>query len=400
MKKEIKNVTINAYVKDVENGKLSLDVSVQRGDDKWTTAQRSKLVEAVLKDYPIPPICIATFEGKKIVYDGLQRTTALRKFCNDVFALESVDAVWCGKNFSELDEEDKKKFLEYELTFMDAGEVSAEELTELFLNLNNGTALTKTQKTRGHLGHTVAEWAKKMCSQPLFTKLAKLTEAQLKADAPLECLLQGILLIHGCLGNSDGERFEWKNISRDEVQKYSAEVLAKASASELEEYAQVIEYLNTADVTNNYEKTFIPSLIVLGKYAMLSGVSNEEFNHYVEHLRNNLPKGYGIFKGAGSVSKAKTVGKIKVLIDDFNEKFPDVKKPEINLDSSRKKATKKTSKKEEDAVIKKDATVEASNGVADTDVNSDASIRVEEDVADTASEETLEKLSQKIQVVG
>lgn len=341
MKNVMVETTTKEYLEEVKNGGISLDVCIQRGDNKWTLMQKCSLVESILKGFVIPPIYTASYEGTKVVVDGLQRTTAIKGFCNNEYALEGVEDSFSGKKFNDLDSNSKQRICEYKLSVVDGGDVSEEELSEMFLRLNNGSALTKTQKTRGHLGCAVASWSKEMCEHPLFTKLASYTEKQLKDDAPLECLLQGILLIHGCLGDSNGNMYEWKNISRDTVQNYVKETLSNVSADELAGYTEVIEYLDTADFTKNYEKSFIPVLIVLGKYAIKAGVSNEDFNKYITHMRGNRPVGYSSFKGSGNVSKAKTVGRIKVMIEDFDKWFVDVDKPFINLNASNRKKAKK-----------------------------------------------------------
>lgn len=338
----MKTLATEKYLGEVNKGIISLEVSIQRGADQWIIVQQSKLVESMLEGEPIPPIFMADFEGKKVVYDGLQRTTALRKFYNDEFALKGVDERLCGKTFSQLEEDDKKKFLEYELFLSDAGEVSEEKLVRLFLNANSGTALIKTQITRGNLGITNADWARKMCQHPLFTKEAEFTSKQMKDDAPLQCLLQGIMLIHGCIGNEFGERYEWKGIASNHVDKYTKEVFSNASKKDLREYEEVIEYLDVIEVKHNCKKTFIPCLIVLGKYAMLAGISKEEFNPYAQYLINNMPEEYEQYKGAGSVSKAKVVGKLKALINHFHQKFSEVKRVEINLETTNPKKTTKT----------------------------------------------------------
>lgn len=332
---------VKEYLEEVKNGDFLLDVSFQRGNDKWNIMQKSLLINSIISGFVIPPLYIAECEGKKVLFDGLQRTTAIREFYNNEYALEGVDASINGKKFSELDSESQQKICEYKLCISCVGELSKDELVEVFLCINNGTALTKPQKTRGYLGYDVASWTKKMCEHPLFTKLASFTERQLKDDASLECLLQGIMLIHGCLGDSNGDMYEWKNISRDTVQNYAKEILSNVSEEELAGYAEVIEYLDTADFTENYEKSFIPVLIVLGKYAIKAGVSNEDFNKYITHMRGNRPAGYSSFKGSGNVSKAKTVGRIKVIIEDFNKWFVDVDKPLINLNASNRKKAKK-----------------------------------------------------------
>ena len=342
MKISIKKLVATSYIDELEKDSISLKISIQRKKDKWTISQKSKLIESMIKGYPVPALNTVNYQDKRVVIDGLQRTTAIMEFYNDEYALEDVCDSLNGKKFSELDDECKKRFSNYELFLMDTTNASEEEVPDLFLRLNNGTALTMTQKARGFLGVQIAEWAEELCGHPLFTDFASFTNRQLKEDAPLECLLQGILLIHACLGDDNGEKYKWKNISRKEVMIYVKEVLSKVSQKQLNSYSEVIKYIEGTKVTNVYEKTFIPVLIVLAKYAMLAGVSEKEFNKYILHMRTNLPEQYNEFKGAGNVSKKKTIGRIKVMIDDFNKFFPEIEKPEICLEinTRRKKAVK------------------------------------------------------------
>ncbi len=399
MKKAITVTKVEDYIRDVKNGSISLNVPVQRGDDQWSMQQKSKFIETLIMDYPVHAIHTVSYEGVQVVIDGLQRTTAIRGFYHDDYALEGVDEALCGKTFSKLDEEYKQKFQEREISLMCAGEVDYERLAQVFLRLNNGTGLSKVQKTRGVFGDLVAKWLHEMCEHLLFTKRATFTPRQLKEDAPLECLLQGILLINACLGDSEGKMYSWTNISRDAVQKYCVEILSKASKKELDSYCDVIKYLDTADIKDNYEKTFIPVLIVLAKYAIMSGVSNEDFNKYIEHMRINLPTGYSAFKGAGNVSKVKTIGRIKVIIDDFNEAFPKEEKPAINLDASRRRpaqkeaAMEKTADKAEDIKSGDNIRVEDRAEVeAAVDVLAEAmemSVEADTSVASGANEEAV-----------
>lgn len=411
MNQEMEKVTVEEYIKRVENGDISLALSIQRGDGQWSLAQQSLLVDSVLKGYPVPSICTVSHKGAQVVVDGLQRTTAIRGFYKGEYALEVADKSLRGKTFSELDEQYKQKFREYGLNLISVTEVGYEELAQIFWRLNNGTALTKTQKTRGVLGDLVANWTSEMCRQPLFTEQASFTKRQLDEDAPLECLLQGILLIHGCLGDSNGERYPWENISKDEVHKYGNEILSKASEEELNSYRKVIEYAGVGEVDKRYEKTFVSVVILLAKYAMMAKLPKERFKDYIERKSNKKPAGYAQYKGAGCVFKPKTIGRIKSMIDDFNETFKDVKKPQINLDASRKKPVteaaektvdKKGDVKSDDNVRLEDrAEVEAAVDVlaeamemsveADTSVTSEAN----EKAAGDASMQTEEVICQE-----
>ncbi len=388
MKKDMKVLSVEDYIEGVKNGVISLELSIQRGDDQWSLAQKSLLVDSVIKGYPVPSICTVSYGGAQVVVDGLQRTTAIRGFYKGEYALDVEDESLRGKTFSELDDQYKQKFCEYGLDIMDVRELDYAELAQIFWRLNNGTALTKTQKTRGVLGDLVANWTSEMCRQPLFTQQASFTKRQLDDDAPLECLLQGILLIHGCLGDSNGERYPWENITKDEVHKYGNEILSKASKEELDSYREVIEYAGVGEVDKRYEKTFVSVVILLAKYALLAKLPKESFKDYIERKSNKKPAGYAQYKGAGCVFKPKTIGRIKSMIDDFNETFKDVKKPKINLDASRKKPV--TEAAAEKTVDKKEEITDAGNIEVGDEASADVQVEVAVDAPAGATNEATE----------
>jgi hypothetical protein len=93
----------------------------QRSDTAWDEKpyMRSKLIETVLMDLPIPAIwIIGSMEAGEVV-DGLQRLTTLNMFLNGGLKLKLLEArpEFNGKTFKDLSEEVQLKFLSYSLGY-------------------------------------------------------------------------------------------------------------------------------------------------------------------------------------------------------------------------------------------------------------------------------------------
>jgi len=70
-----------------DNGKLITEPDFQC-NVVWELDKKSKFIESVILNFPLPPWYLnQTKEGKLIMVDGLQRTTALHEFVNDKFKL-------------------------------------------------------------------------------------------------------------------------------------------------------------------------------------------------------------------------------------------------------------------------------------------------------------------------
>lgn len=74
----------------------------------WDLKRKSKLIESLLVNVPIPPIFLYEIEYNKYeVMDGLQRISTIIGFCNNEFSLEGLD-LWSeinGYTFNDLPEE-------------------------------------------------------------------------------------------------------------------------------------------------------------------------------------------------------------------------------------------------------------------------------------------------------
>lgn len=363
MQLEMRMETIEKYLNETKEGSISLKVSVQRGDDQWKPAQKSLFVSSVIQGYPIPSLYVVTFNGKKVVIDGLQRSTAIREFYNNEFCIEGTKSNLDGKKYEDLSEEEKRTFDNAELYIMDAGDVSQEELAELFIRLNNGTALAKTQLLKGYSGYDKAEWLNKMCQSNLMTTLADFTAMQKKNGADVECIVQGMILVDAFLTDENETPYSWRNISRDEQMHYSTDILSGKSEEELKKYEEIIEYSSKVTGSELYKKTMIPAVLFLSKVAIMSGVTIEEFDKYVTDISKNKPEVYKANMGAGNVSKRATVGRIQALFEDFKQKYPEKVTMNIDFEASLKRTTKKTTKTVVDSASKDNSNASSASGV-------------------------------------
>ena len=151
--------SIYELMRKYKDGRLIVNPEFQRSNLVWNTAQKSKFIESIILNFPLPPFYVSeTREGKYIIVDGLQRTTALYEFMEDEnkekFRLEGLEALQHlnGKNFSDLKKmsgayqtkiEDKKITL-----YVLRPSVPMEVVYDLFNRVNTGGTQLKRQEVR------------------------------------------------------------------------------------------------------------------------------------------------------------------------------------------------------------------------------------------------------------
>jgi hypothetical protein len=88
----------------IDDGEIDLAPDFQRRL-RWNRAQKSRLIESVIMNVPIPPVFLGEDKpGQYVVLDGRQRLTALHEYLNNEFRLSGLD-VWTelnGKSFKQL----------------------------------------------------------------------------------------------------------------------------------------------------------------------------------------------------------------------------------------------------------------------------------------------------------
>ena len=146
--------TIFELLRKYDNGKLIIEPDFQR-NLVWKPDQKSKFIESVILNFPLPPWYLnQTKEGKLIIVDGLQRTTALHEFVNDKFKLSGLEALTKlnGSTFSELKKlpgdyqtriEDKKLNI-----YLIKPSVPVKVVYDIFKRINTGGTRLERQEVR------------------------------------------------------------------------------------------------------------------------------------------------------------------------------------------------------------------------------------------------------------
>ena len=172
----------------------------QRGE-AWKERQKAAFIDSLFRAYPVPALFFAVRESAGLeekpvkrfeIVDGQQRLIALRDFKGGKIRLLEVGAdsklklprtvrekpaPWAGKLYAELSDDLKRQFDEFQISVFQIGpDTHADEVRDLFIRLQSGTALTRQQirdAWPGSLGPFIETIAGKLDRQPA-AKLFKL----------------------------------------------------------------------------------------------------------------------------------------------------------------------------------------------------------------------------------
>lgn len=143
--------SIFEYTRKIEKGHLILNPDFQR-HLVWNKKQKSQYIESILLNFPLPPIYLnQRKDGTSQIIDGLQRSTAIKDFIADGFALSELNVLkkLNGLFFSKLESvlqsriEDKKL-----LCYILKPSVPLPIIYDLFNRINTGGTQLNRQEIR------------------------------------------------------------------------------------------------------------------------------------------------------------------------------------------------------------------------------------------------------------
>lgn len=121
--------------------------------DRWNNEKRSRFIESVVMNVPVPPVFLGEEKlGKYVVLDGRQRLTAAYKFLSNELRLEGLK-VWKELNGLTYDEIKKKGFAatidrRFLAAILLTHESSPEVKYEVFDRLNTGGVIAEQMEVR------------------------------------------------------------------------------------------------------------------------------------------------------------------------------------------------------------------------------------------------------------
>ena len=188
MKAEQLPHTIDDLLKLKTNGMLAPNPEYQRGA-VWSKTQKKKLIDSVLRGYPLPAIYLHHIKkgiGKYArddleIIDGQQRINAIYEFREGAFSLfdpitdevtarfpaflKAEPCPWAKKTFDELSEELKERFLETKISVAMIETDQVNEVRDLFVRLQSGLPLNH-QETRDAWPGDFTEFVLKLGGKP------------------------------------------------------------------------------------------------------------------------------------------------------------------------------------------------------------------------------------------
>lgn len=201
-------LTVDVIVRGWEQKSIRPDPEYQRGR-AWSVRQQALLVDSVLRGYPLPRLYfyrqqavdpLGNESSSFYVVDGLQRIIAVAEFMSGRFKLldpaktaddfppgiRAVACPWAGMNFDDLDVALQQRLRETKLPVVVVDGVSTmEEVRDLFIRLQAGTALTRQQVRDawpGRIGPYIESLAGKLRRQPRFEFLSRLDRRGTRRD--------------------------------------------------------------------------------------------------------------------------------------------------------------------------------------------------------------------------
>lgn len=143
--------TISGLFDRRQEGDLILQPDFQRYS-VWDRSLKSRLIESVLLDVPLPIIYLAEEQdGREEVIDGQQRLTAFFEFLNNELALGGLEIRTDLKNkrFRDMDRETQNKVRRATIRTVTIRKESSEDLKyEIFKRLNTGSVALNDQELR------------------------------------------------------------------------------------------------------------------------------------------------------------------------------------------------------------------------------------------------------------
>ncbi len=137
----IEQYTISDILTWLDEKTLVLNTNFQRRS-VWPLDAKRYLIDTILRGRSVPLIYVRTVTDVKTrrsyreVVDGQQRLRAMHEFATGQFALGSRAGEFKGKRYGELDEEDQRNFLSYQIGVEQLFNADEEEVLDTFHRLN------------------------------------------------------------------------------------------------------------------------------------------------------------------------------------------------------------------------------------------------------------------------
>lgn len=336
--------TVKKINEGIESKAIVFDHPMQRKPGQWDLEQQSLLIHSVLAGFAIPQAyALQQFEGDYdsfSVLDGKQRFTTLNDYLKDGFKLAEDTPVVsiqkrkvvmdengqrkqqtsveeyeiAGKYFSEIDPKLQDNLKDKVLSVIVLTDCTDEEIEDQFYRLNNGTALTKDQKTRVLLGDELSAFIDRVEASEFFSEQSNksyFTSSQRKRGEVQTCILQTLMLVMD---------YPFKNFNNDAIMEFAKWFRVNNKDSDLAYCEELFNKLNIAVLVSEkpnklMKKTTIPILAYHIQTIDEMNISLARYGEWIQEFMDSYTPDceYAFYCGQSSTSRVKVMARLEYV---------------------------------------------------------------------------------------
>ena len=141
----------------MQAGSIIVNREYQRSSTVWPPNARSYLIDTILSGFPMPKVSLyqkTDLQSRrtiKEIVDGQQRSQAILDFFKDTLRITGPSQ-FSGKKFSDLDEPDQQRFVEYQIDADLFISATDDEIRQMFRRINSYTIPLNPEEKR-HATH-------------------------------------------------------------------------------------------------------------------------------------------------------------------------------------------------------------------------------------------------------
>ena len=200
---------IHTLLENLRSGTLIPNPEFQRRL-VWSNKHKSDFIETVLLGYPFPEIYVATGEvdlvtgvGTEMLVDGQQRLTTLKQY---FYASPDLKLSSGITPYSELREQEKRDFLDYQVVVRDLGQISIIEIKEIFQRINSTNySLNAMEVHNARFDGEIKLFAEKLAQDPFFENRRIFRASEIRRMSDTSFTLSVIITVMSSYFNRDSD---------------------------------------------------------------------------------------------------------------------------------------------------------------------------------------------------
>lgn len=313
-KSKSNRLSIASIMKKIDNRTIRFDHPLQRASEQWSPAMKGNLISDILQGNPIPPLVFAEqiVNGLAMIWDldGKQRCTNAHSFVNGNYKISKNIRRWNiiyqaqiinegkpalddngfpmserrefdirGKRFSDLPEELRDKFNEYNFEIVQYLNCSSEDIAYHIARYNEGKPMSASQKGITRLGEEFASIVKSVSGMPFFKDLGGYKVSEGNNGTVNRVVIESVM--------SANFLNDWKK-KQEDMCEYMKENATVECFEDFEDMVGRITNVGTEEVFNMFDSK--DSFLYFGLFARFvnSGLDDERFIEFMAEFSQSL----------------------------------------------------------------------------------------------------------------